>query len=113
MSTKALSTLAGLALTVMVLIPTAAFGGAHQAAGHAVTLQGVRFDPGSLTINRGETVTWNWRRLKGEHNVTFHGLHSRTGSSGAFAVRFTGAGTFAYVCTIHAHEGMKGKIIVR
>ncbi|HYM53895.1 MAG TPA: plastocyanin/azurin family copper-binding protein [Solirubrobacteraceae bacterium] len=113
MSRKTLSLLSALALAAAVLIPTAAFGGAHSAASHAVTLQNVRFRPGTLTINRGDTVTWNWHRLRGEHNVTFRGLHSRTGSSGSFAVRFTRAGTFAYVCTIHAAEGMRGKIIVR
>ena len=47
-----------------------------------------------------------------EHNVTFHGFHSRTMSHGSYTVKFTRPGTFNYNCTIHASEGMKGKIVV-
>ena len=47
-----------------------------------------------------------------KHNVTFHGFHSRTISSGAYTVRFLAKGTFNYRCTLHEAEGMRGKIIV-
>jgi plastocyanin len=98
--------------TAMALLPTGALGGARAASGHTVALKGVRFRPGTLNVNRGDSVRWAWNIPNSEHNVTFHGLHSRTGSRGSFTVRFTHAGTFNYVCTIHVSEGMRGKIIV-
>ena len=32
---------------------------------------------------------------------------------GSYTIRFGNRGTFSYRCTIHAAEGMRGKIIVR
>ncbi len=93
-------------------VPSGALGGAHSAASHAVTLKGVRFQPGTLNIKRGDSVTWSWNIRNSEHNVTFSGLHSKTGSKGTFGVRFTRSGTFSYVCTIHVRQGMRGKIVV-
>jgi plastocyanin len=95
-----------------LLVPSAALGGAHAAATHGVSLHEFRFHPGTLTIRRGDKVTWVWRDQT-EHNVTFHGFHSRTQVHGSYTVRFTHAGTFSYRCTIHAAEGMRGKIVVR
>jgi plastocyanin len=114
MSRRRLALLAALTLASAALVPTAALGGARAAAKHTVTLKNFRFHPGSLTINRGDTVTWAWHDGgENEHNVTFHGFHSRTQTSGSYTVRFTRTGTFAYRCTIHASEGMRGKITVR
>src|SRR5271166_4237603 len=101
------------ALATAVLIPAPAFGGARAAAGHTVALKDVRFRPGDLVINRGDSVTWLWEDHGIEHNVTFRGFRSRTQSSGSYTVRFTRAGTFAYTCTLHAAEGMRGRITVR
>jgi plastocyanin len=113
MSRRTFSLLTAIAAaTAMALLPAGALGGAHSAGGHSVTLKGVRFRPGTLNVNRGDSVTWSWNIRNSEHNVTFHGLHSRTGSSGSFTVRFPRSGTFNYVCTIHVSEGMRGKIIV-
>jgi plastocyanin len=113
MSRKRLALLAALTLSTAALVPTAALGGARAAARHTVTLKNFRFHPGNLTINRGDTVTWSWRDGETEHNVTFHGFHSRTQTSGSYTVRFSRTGTFSYRCTIHAAEGMRGKIVVR
>jgi plastocyanin len=115
MSRKALGLLTVLtALAAITLIPTAgAFGGARaRAAGsHTVILKNVRFHPGTLSIRRGESVKWEWEDGE-EHNVTFHGFHSRTMAHGSYTVKFTQQGTFNYNCTIHVSEGMKGKIVV-
>ncbi len=113
MSRKRLALLTALTLVTAALVPTVALGGARAAAKHTVTLKNFRFHPGNLTINRGDTVTWSWRDGETEHNVTFHGFHSRTQTSGSYTVRFSHTGTFAYRCTIHASEGMRGKITVR
>jgi plastocyanin len=107
--------LAVLAVAVGAVIPTVAlaFGGAETASSHTVTLKNIRFHPGTLSIRRGESVKWVWEDAPTEHNVTFHGFHSRTMASGSYTVKFTQAGTFNYSCTIHVSEGMKGKIVVR
>ncbi len=94
--------------------PTAVIASAGTAAEtHTVVLKDLRFHPSTLTIDRGESVTWVWRDGSTPHNVTGPGFVSRTHSHGSFTVRFTHAGTFNYRCTIHAAEGMVGKIVVR
>jgi plastocyanin len=109
-----LAVLAALAVAAaLALIPSGAFGGAGAASGHAVTLKEIGFHPATLSIRRGESVTWLWRDGGLEHNVTFHGFHSRTQGHGSYTVRFTRRGTYSYECTIHVALGMKGKIIVR
>jgi plastocyanin len=102
------------ALFLLGAIPAAAVGGdAHASSSHAVSLSGFSFHPSTLTIKRGDSVTWSWHIPKSEHNVTFHSTHSRTGSSGSLTVRFPHAGTFSYICTVHVNKGMKGRVIVR
>ena len=101
-----------LAAAVAALVPAAALGGAHAARTHTVTLREFRFHPRNLTIHRGDKVTWVWRD-EVEHNVTFAHFHSHTQEHGSYTVRFTKSGTFNYRCTIHAAEGMRGKIFVR
>ncbi len=91
---------------------TVALGGARAASTHIVVLKERRFHPSTLTIHRGDSVEWVWRDGATEHNVTFHGAHSRTMAHGSFTLRFTHTGTFAYRCTIHEAEGMRGKIVV-
>ncbi len=101
------------ALALLAAIPAGAFGGAHASSTHTVSLSGFSFHPSTLTIKRGDSVTWSWQIPKSEHNVTFHSTRSRTGSSGSLTVRFPNAGTFSYICTVHIDKGMKGKVIVR
>jgi len=102
---------AAIAVAAAALVPAVALGGARSASTHTVTLHEFRFHPGTLSINRGDTVKWVWHD-ETEHNVTFHGFRSKTQFHGSYSVRFTHAGTFKYVCTIHVSEGMRGKIVV-
>ncbi len=112
-----------LCASAAVVLPAVALAGvgadgAHagtdgRAAGsHTVVLKNIRFNPGTLSIRRGESVTWVWRDGSTKHNVTASGFRSRTQARGSFTVRFNRAGTFNYRCTIHVSEGMKGKIVV-
>jgi plastocyanin len=110
-SAAALGALA--AASTLAVIPSGAFGGGHAASTRTVTLSSVRFHPGTLNVGRGDSVRWLWRERGTEHNVTFAGFHSRTQASGSYTVRFTRSGTFSYRCTIHAREGMRGRIVVR
>jgi plastocyanin len=104
--------LATLALMTAVAIPAFAADAGHSASTHTVTLSHIRFHPATLSIKRGDTVQWLWEDKGTEHNVTGKGFKSRTITKGSFSVRFTKAGTFNYHCTIHASEGMVGKVVV-
>jgi plastocyanin len=105
-----------LCATAAIALPAAALAGTdpgvHTAQTHTVVLKNIRFHPGTLSIHRGDSVTWLWRDGGVRHNVTGSSFHSRTQGQGSFTVRFNRAGTFNYHCTIHVAEGMKGKIIV-
>ncbi|HST55432.1 MAG TPA: plastocyanin/azurin family copper-binding protein [Solirubrobacteraceae bacterium] len=101
-----------LAIAAAAIIPASAMGNAHAARTRTVTLKDIRFHPGNLSINRGDSVTWAWHDGRTRHNVTGASFHSHTQSHGSFTVRFTHTGTFNYRCTIHASKGMKGKIVV-
>jgi plastocyanin len=106
--------IATLAAAAAVAIPAAsAQSGAHSASRHTVVLKNIRFHPSTLSIHRGDTVTWTWRDAPTEHNVTGKGFKSRTMAKGSFSVRFNKKGTFNYRCTIHGKEGMTGKVLVR
>ncbi len=78
-------------------------GGAHKAASASVTIADFFFSPASVTVAVGDTVTW--------HN-TGQAPHNATADDGSFKTpdltngqsashRFTSAGTFSYICTIH------------
>jgi plastocyanin len=113
MSRRTLGLLSAAAVAAAtVAVPAGALGTAHSAATHTVTLKNIRFHPSTLNINHGDRVKWLWRDGETEHNVTFHGFHSRTQASGSYTVRFLHRGTFNYHCTIHVSEGMRGKIVV-
>jgi plastocyanin len=113
MSRRATIAITALALAAAALAPAVALGGAHAAGTHSVILKSLRFHPGTVTINHGESVKWEWRDGGERHNVTFSHFHSHTMGSGSYTVRFNSKGTYNYRCTIHEAEGMRGKIIVR
>ena len=81
-------------------------------SGNAVTIAGMAFGPGSLTITRMTTVTW--KNNDGmSHTATSDANTWTTGTiaPGASAsVAFNTAGTFTYHCAIHS--SMTGTIIV-
>lgn len=101
-----------LAVAAFVAVPVssdAATGGA------TVVLKDIEFSKPKVTIRRGQTVTWRWQDGLTPHNVyskgrpRFKGADTR--KTGKHVVRFTKAGTYRYVCTIH--PGMKGSVVVR
>ena len=85
------------------------------ASGPQVVLKNISFKPSTLTVKKGTTVTWSWQDGVTAHNVTSKGAlkfkSSPTQQKGTWKVRFTKAGTYKYVCTVH--PGMAGKIVVR
>ena len=82
------------------------------AFGAAVTVQLFAFDPDTLEVDTGTTVTWT-NEDDIEHTATaeegaFDGDLDGAGSE--FSFTFEKGGTFAYRCDIH--DGMRGQIRV-
>lgn len=75
-----------------------------------VSIQNFAFNPGTLTVKKGTTVTWT------NNDVVPHEPKSNTFDSGplangqSFSFTFNQTGTFDYSCAIH--PSMTGKIIV-
>jgi LPXTG-motif cell wall-anchored protein len=86
---------------------------AKAAANGSVTIVDFEFQPGSVTIDQGDTVTWT------NNGPTSHSATAPDGSfdTGIFPAgqsrshTFDEAGTFSYVCT--PHPNMHGTIVVR
>jgi plastocyanin len=61
-----------------------------------------RFSPSSVSIRKGDTVRWSWRG-RDAHNVKGPGFQSRTARRLTYSRRFSRAGRFRIVCTIHSN----------
>jgi plastocyanin len=78
-----------------------------------VSIDNFNFDPPSLTVPAGTTVTWA-NRDDVPHTVTAYDKHFASGTldtDGQFAHRFTAPGTYDYYCAVHPH--MTGRVIVK
>jgi plastocyanin len=92
---------------------TAADAAAVTTLDAAVTIQGFAFEPDTVEVSAGTTVTWT------NGDTTQHTVTAGDGSfdsgvlppGAAFSRTFDAAGTFAYACAIH--PGMTGTIVVR
>jgi plastocyanin len=83
------------------------------AGGSTVTVSNNAFSPTPIAVALNGTVTWQWNSGGVAHNVTFNdGTSSGNLTSGSFPRTFQAAGSFPYVCTIHAGEGMAGVVNV-
>lgn len=72
-----------------------------------------QFTPGTVEVPVNSTVTWQWNSGGVEHNVTFQdGPASGNLTSGSYPRTFQSGGSYPYVCTIHAAEGMTGVVNV-
>ncbi len=85
-------------------------GGAGPiAADPTVTLGSKTFDPRTITVRVGTTVTWRWPDGTVGHDVTGDGFKSPIQTQGTFEHRFVSSGTYTYICTLH--PGMVAKVI--
>ena len=87
----------------------------------------ISFNPASLTVPTGTTVTWKWDTCSDtggyggygtcvSHSVTFDdgsGITSGTQSSGTFTRTFNTVGTYKYHCTVHGADVMSAQIVVQ
>ncbi|GAB3394871.1 cupredoxin domain-containing protein [Amycolatopsis echigonensis] len=85
------------------------------ASAKSVEMKGYKFNPASLTIAAGDTVTWT-NHDTAPHNVVvtdgpekFSSPTLQTG--GTFSHTFTKAGTYSYYCSIH--PDMKATVTVQ
>jgi plastocyanin len=80
-------------------------GGATPAGatGSTVSIQNFAFNPVTITISKGQTVTWtNMDNVPHTVTSTTGVFDSGSISSGqTFSYTFNNAGTFEYSCTIH------------
>ncbi len=89
---------------------------AHPADGGTAEIAMVddRFDPATLTVLSGTTVTWT------NTGADWHSIASYDGSfesnklapGDTFSHRFDVPGTYQYICQHHGLQGMLGKVIV-
>jgi plastocyanin len=87
--------------------------GTEDPPDNTVLVRNNNFSPTPLSVAVNETVTFQWNSGGVAHNVTFQdGPASPSQGSGTFPRTFQAAGSFPYVCTIHAAEGMAGVVNV-
>jgi plastocyanin len=87
-------------------------GKAHAAASASVTMGDFFFSPASVTVAVGDTITWH-NTGQAPHTATADDGSFDTGTinaGGSGSHRFSTAGTFSYICTIHPN--MKGTVRV-
>ena len=71
-----------------------------------------RFDPKTIEIEVGDTVTWT-NDDNFTHTVQIEGREDhKVGQGESVEITFDELGTYHYVCTLHRHD-MDGKVIVR
>jgi plastocyanin len=77
--------------------------------GATVAVEDDVFEPGEVTVAKGEAVRWRWSG-KNPHNVSGSGFKSKIQTSGTFARTFAEAGDFDYRCEVHPN--MTGTVVV-
>ncbi|AGM31285.1 amicyanin [Mycobacteroides abscessus] len=98
----------------MTSAPTAAGAPSLPApAGPAVNIENFAFNPPTLTVPAGTTVTWTNKDEEPHNVVAEDGAFRSPGmdARGTFSHQFTKAGTYTYVCGIHPF--MKATVVVR
>jgi plastocyanin len=79
------------------------------------------FNPSSLTVAAGSTVTWSWSATAQNHNVVPDGtIPTASGNPvdgpNTYQFRFDTPGTYRYHCTVHGGPGgvgMSGTVVVQ
>lgn len=112
--------LSALVVLALVLISGCSYGGTKGTtttpqtggAGNAVSIENLSFNPTTVEVKVGDTVTWT-NNDGVSHTVTGDsGLDSGTLAAGAtYSKTFDAAGTYEYGCSIH--PDMKGTVVVK
>lgn len=93
------------------ILAVLALPGIAAAATHTVTMEGMNFQPASLTVKPGDKVVWRNKDVV-PHTATANGKFDSkqiaAGESWSWSAR--AKGRFDYICTYH--PGMKGAVVV-
>lgn len=80
-------------------------GGSGGPGANQVWMQGYAFNPSSITVTAGTTITWT-NKDPVSHTVTSDNSLFNSGSigpNGTFSYTFSTAGTYPYHCSIHTY----------
>jgi plastocyanin len=97
--------------SVVVFAAGAADASAGKPATHRVIIDGLKYEPETLTVRRGDTIVWT-NKDPFPHTVTAPGkFDSRDiAANGSWKHVARTAGEYAYICTLHPN--MKGTLRV-
>lgn len=89
----------------------AAGAAAGKPATHRVVIDGLKYEPETLTVKRGDTVIWT-NKDPFPHTVTAPGKFDSHDIAAEGSWKFVArtAGEYAYICTLH--QNMKGVLRV-
>jgi plastocyanin len=100
-----------LALVLALVAMSATALAATKSVGVKKAGSGYKFTTSSLRIKKGDTVRWSWSGSI-PHNISGAGFKSKTAAKVTFSRKFTKAGTYKVVCTLHQALGQKMTIVV-
>jgi plastocyanin len=107
-----------LQLTTLSLVALLVFAPAAWAQGQEVTvrMEDNFFDPATITVEPGTTVTWVQSGNNPHTTTSYDGLWDsgliEGGSGGTFSFTFEEPGTYDYFCIPHEDLGMVGSVTV-
>jgi plastocyanin len=86
--------------------------GAASAETHVVTIEGMKFQPATLSVKPGDTVTWRNKDVV-PHTATAAGKFDsgNIAAGQSWSWKAAAKGEFGYVCTYH--PGMKATLTVK
>jgi plastocyanin len=102
---------AALVLVLVAVTATAALA-ATKSVGVSKSGAKYKFTTATLRIKKGDTVKWSWSGSV-PHNVKGPGFASKIGTKVTFSRKFTKAGTYKVVCTIHQALGQRMTVVVK
>ena len=104
--------LTALACALAFVLGGGASIGAVAATTHTVVIDGVKYEPETLTVKRGDTVVWV-NKDPFPHTVTSKGVFDSQSMAAGKSWKYTASkvGEFTYICTFHPN--MKGTLTVK
>jgi len=104
--------IAATALLLLLLLPLFVGAKGKPTTVH-VNIKGMKYDPASVTIKAGDTVTWTNADQRDHSVAAADGSFSsgNIGPGATYSFVFSKAGKFEYSCSLHPR--MKGVVIVQ
>jgi plastocyanin len=100
--------------TVATIAVAASVVPANAGQTKTVAVKNNAFAPTTVNVKKGGKVVWKWTQGGVPHNVTPAGGGSGSSTSSrkgfTYAKTFKKAGTYRYICTIHASMRMTVKV---